>query len=80
MERRARVETILSTETMIAALLIFLGTYLVLAIGLLFTVLVISLVYRREFLHQPRVAIENPRVRINKILLWKSLFAASIRG
>lgn len=77
MERRARVETLLSTGTMIAALLIFLGTYLVLAIGLLFTVLVISLVYRREFPHQPRVANENPRVRINKILLWKSLFAAA---
>ncbi len=39
--------------------------------GLLLTVLVIFLAYRREFLRQPRVEIENPRVRINKVLLWK---------
>jgi Na+/H+ antiporter NhaD/arsenite permease-like protein len=47
------------------------------AMGLLLTVLVISLAYRREFLHQPRVKIENPRVRINKVLLWKSLIASA---
>jgi Na+/H+ antiporter NhaD/arsenite permease-like protein len=46
------------------------------ALGLAVTVLLIYVIYRREFVHAPRVDIRLPRIRINKVLLWKSLTAA----
>lgn len=42
-------------------------------LGLLLTVLSLAVVYRREFRHAPRVSIPRPRVRVNRVLLWKSL-------
>jgi Na+/H+ antiporter NhaD/arsenite permease-like protein len=46
--------------------------------GLGFTVLVIFLRYRDEFVHGPRVNIEQPRIRVNRVLMWKSLAAALV--
>jgi Na+/H+ antiporter NhaD/arsenite permease-like protein len=43
------------------------------AVGLILTILMILLFYRHEFLNQPSVEIEYRRVRINKILMAKSL-------
>jgi Na+/H+ antiporter NhaD/arsenite permease-like protein len=42
-------------------------------VGLLFTVAVIAVAYRREFRLQEKVAIERRSVRIIRPLLWKSL-------
>jgi len=47
-------------------------------LGLALTVLVIFLMYRREFIHGPRVEIQQPRVRVNRVLMWKSLVAAVV--
>ena len=47
-------------------------------LGLVLTVLVIFLMYRREFIHGPRVEIQHPRVRVNRVLMWKSLVAAVV--
>src|SRR5947199_337155 len=106
---------------MLIPLLIFLGTYLVLAIGRLpgfgvdrtgaaivgaslmiafgvlsleeafqsihdetilqllgLTIFVIFLMYRGEFTDQRRVEIGSQRVRVNRVLLWKSLIAAAV--
>ena len=46
--------------------------------GLGLTVLVIFLRYRHEFVHGPRVDIEQPRIRVNRVLMWKSLAAALV--
>jgi Na+/H+ antiporter NhaD/arsenite permease-like protein len=46
------------------------------AVGLLMTIAVLSLIYRREFQHAPRVEVEHVPVRVNRILLAKSLAAA----
>jgi Na+/H+ antiporter NhaD/arsenite permease-like protein len=46
------------------------------AIGLVLTVVVIALIYRREFQSSPHVSIETRKVRLHKPLLWKSLAAA----
>ena len=47
-------------------------------LGLALTVLVIFLMYRREFIHGPRVEIQQPRIRVNRVLMWKSLVAAVV--
>jgi Na+/H+ antiporter NhaD/arsenite permease-like protein len=47
------------------------------ALGLIVTVLVIFLVYRREFMDWSPVEIPRRRVRVNRVLLWKSLIAAA---
>ena len=47
-------------------------------LGLVLTVLVIFVMYRREFIHGPRVEIQQPRVRVNRVLMWKSLVAAVV--
>lgn len=47
------------------------------AVGLVLTVALIALVYRREFLRAERVTLERRRVRVHKPLLWKSLVAAT---
>lgn len=47
------------------------------AIGLGLTIALIFLIYRKEFIHQPIVEIEKPRVRLNAVLMWKSLIAAA---
>jgi Na+/H+ antiporter NhaD/arsenite permease-like protein len=47
-------------------------------VGLALTVLVIFLLYRREFIHGPRVEIHQPRIRVNRVLMWKSLVAAAV--
>ncbi|HYL78070.1 MAG TPA: anion transporter [Bryobacteraceae bacterium] len=41
--------------------------------GLLLTVLVIAALYHREFRLQEKVVLERRRVRINRVLMWKSL-------
>jgi Na+/H+ antiporter NhaD/arsenite permease-like protein len=43
------------------------------AVGLALTVLVLALVYRREFREEKPLPIEHPAVRVNRVLLWKSL-------
>jgi Na+/H+ antiporter NhaD/arsenite permease-like protein len=42
-------------------------------VGLALTVVVIALVYRREFREEQPLPIEHPAVRVNRLLLWKSL-------
>jgi Na+/H+ antiporter NhaD/arsenite permease-like protein len=46
------------------------------AVGLILTVVLISALYRREFIGVPRIDIEKPRVRVNSALMWKSVAAA----
>lgn len=48
------------------------------AIGLILTVVLIAVIYRREFINVPRIDIEKPRVRVNTALLWKSVAAAGV--
>ena len=43
------------------------------AVGLALTVLVLAVVYRREFREEQPLPIEHPAVRVNRVLLWKSL-------
>jgi Na+/H+ antiporter NhaD/arsenite permease-like protein len=43
------------------------------AVGLVLTVAVIALVYRREFREEQPLPIEHRTVRVNRVLLWKSL-------
>ncbi len=45
-------------------------------ISLALTVLIIGLVYRKEFMKVSWVEIPRPRVRINPVLMWKSLVAS----
>ena len=44
--------------------------------GLALTVALIAIVYRRDFLGVPPIAVERPRVRVNTALMWKSVAAA----
>jgi len=46
------------------------------AVGLALTVVLIAVVYRKEFLDATRIAVERPRVRVHAALLWKSVAAA----
>lgn len=46
--------------------------------GLAIATAVIVLMYRREFATEPKVAIEPVRVRVNRVLLWKSLAVAAV--
>jgi Na+/H+ antiporter NhaD/arsenite permease-like protein len=48
------------------------------AIGLILTVVLIAVIYRREFINVPRIDIEKPRVRVNTALLRKSVAAAGV--
>ncbi|HUI76776.1 MAG TPA: anion transporter [Bryobacteraceae bacterium] len=43
------------------------------AAGLALTVLVIAMVYRKEFRQEARLPIEHHAVRVDRLLLWKSL-------
>jgi Na+/H+ antiporter NhaD/arsenite permease-like protein len=43
------------------------------AVGLVMTVAVIAVTYHREFRLQEKVALERRPVRINRVLMWKSL-------
>jgi Na+/H+ antiporter NhaD/arsenite permease-like protein len=47
------------------------------AIGLVLTVAVIALVYRREFRDENRIEIVHKPVRVHRALLWKSVAAAA---
>jgi Na+/H+ antiporter NhaD/arsenite permease-like protein len=42
-------------------------------IGLVMSVAVIVVVYWREFSREEKVKVESPRVRVNRVLMWKSL-------
>ena len=44
--------------------------------GLVVTVATIALLYRGEFRRVPPVQLAGPRVRVNRVLMWKSLAAA----
>jgi Na+/H+ antiporter NhaD/arsenite permease-like protein len=46
-------------------------------VGLLLTVAVIGVIYRREFRLQDKVTLEPRQVRVNRGLLWKSLAASA---
>jgi Na+/H+ antiporter NhaD/arsenite permease-like protein len=46
-------------------------------VGLLITFAVIALIYRREFSHAERVDLERRRIRVDRILMWKSLVASA---
>jgi Na+/H+ antiporter NhaD/arsenite permease-like protein len=46
------------------------------AVGLVVTIVLIASIYRREFFRVPPIVIEKPRVRVNAVLLWKSVAAA----
>lgn len=48
------------------------------AVGLILTIVLIAVIYRREFIDVPRIDIEKPRVRVNTALLWKSVAAAGV--
>ena len=51
---------------------------LVAAAGLVLAFVIIALFYRREFSRSGRVEPERVRVRVNRVLMWKSLIAAAI--
>ena len=42
-------------------------------VGLCAVVAVIALIYRREFREQPRLSLPHRPVRVNRVLMWKSL-------
>ena len=42
-------------------------------VGLVIVILVIVLMYRREFRDEKKVDVEESRVRVNRVLLWKAL-------
>jgi Na+/H+ antiporter NhaD/arsenite permease-like protein len=48
------------------------------AVGLILTIFLIAVFYRREFIGVGRINIEKPRVRVNTALLWKSVAAAGV--
>lgn len=50
---------------------------LVAVAGLAIAFAIISLFYRREFSHAGKVAPERVRVRVNRVLMWKSLVTAA---
>jgi Na+/H+ antiporter NhaD/arsenite permease-like protein len=43
------------------------------AIGLIIAFAIIATVYRKEFRHSDMVVLESRRIRVNRILMWKSL-------
>jgi Na+/H+ antiporter NhaD/arsenite permease-like protein len=45
-------------------------------IGLVLAVVVIAAIYWKEFRIEEKVSIEHPRVRVNRVLLWKSIVVA----
>jgi Na+/H+ antiporter NhaD/arsenite permease-like protein len=47
------------------------------AVGLVLTVIVIAAIYHREFRLQEKVALARRPVRINRVLMWKSLTVAA---
>jgi Na+/H+ antiporter NhaD/arsenite permease-like protein len=47
------------------------------AVGLVLTVAVIALMYRREFAGEPELLLPHHPVRIHRALLWKSVIAAA---
>lgn len=47
------------------------------AVGLLLTVAVIAIVYHRDFRFQEKVTVDRRPVRINRVLMWKSLTASA---
>jgi Na+/H+ antiporter NhaD/arsenite permease-like protein len=47
------------------------------AVGLGLTILLISLIYRKEFANHAWVDIEERRIRVNRALLWKSVIGAA---
>jgi Na+/H+ antiporter NhaD/arsenite permease-like protein len=47
-------------------------------IGLVLTVFVILIVYRREFRSQPAVTVERRPVRLSRPLMWKSIAASAV--
>jgi Na+/H+ antiporter NhaD/arsenite permease-like protein len=46
------------------------------AAGLVVTFAAIALIYRNEFSHDGRVELERKRIRVNRVLMWKSLIAS----
>jgi len=46
------------------------------AVGLALTVVLIALVYRRDFFGVTQIDVEKPRVRVHTALMWKSVAAA----
>lgn len=48
------------------------------AVGLALTVLIIFLVYRRDFTRPGAAEVPRGRVRVNRALLWKSVIAAAV--
>jgi Na+/H+ antiporter NhaD/arsenite permease-like protein len=46
------------------------------AIGLVLAFAVIALIYRKEFRQSERVTLESRRIRVNRMLMWKSLVAS----
>jgi Na+/H+ antiporter NhaD/arsenite permease-like protein len=47
------------------------------AVGLVIVILVIVLMYRREFRDEKKVDVEESRVRVNRVLLWKALIVSA---
>ncbi len=47
------------------------------AVGLLLTVAVIAIVYHRDFRFQEKVTVDRRPVRVNRVLMWKSLVASA---
>lgn len=47
-------------------------------VGLVMTFGMIAWVYRSEFFHTAPVDIPSPRVRVNRVLMWKSLAATAV--
>ncbi len=47
------------------------------AAGLVVTVLILALLYRQEFLTRDRLDPTPPRLRVNRILVWRSLLATA---
>lgn len=47
------------------------------AAGLVLTVLILALLYRHEFLTTARLALPAPRLRVNRVLVWRSLLATA---
>lgn len=45
-------------------------------IGLVLAVLAIAVAYWKEFRVEERVEIEHPRVRVNRVLMWKSILVS----
>jgi Na+/H+ antiporter NhaD/arsenite permease-like protein len=47
------------------------------AVGLILTFLVIAAIYSREFRRSKKVILERRQVRVNRVLMWKSLAASA---